>query len=247
MSFPPLRPMEGPVNSMPPSPLLLNLDVSRSKPSGMGSISSWTEYIRPAGWRNSSVARSLSRTHPPATRSVVAMPSCSTTWVRSLKSSRSSSLSRIGGPRTGEPDPIGPGEDEDEDEDGRSYSSLSSASSAAAAAVSASESGSAKPQPPRPYMCNLAVDKRYKRRGVASALVGACEGRAQSADKGRMFLKVREGNEAATKMYERMGYEVSSMSQEGEGLVLLMRKTLEVTEEGQSEENETEQKLREMR
>ena len=80
--------------------------------------------------------------------------------------------------------------------------------------------------PPRPYMCNLAVDRSWKRKGIAKALVRACESRALSSGKNNIHLKVREKNVAAVKMYGGMGYTVRESIQEQDNLVLLMTKEL---------------------
>lgn len=63
----------------------------------------------------------------------------------------------------------------------------------------------------RSYMYNLAVDKGWKRRGVASALIGACEEFVSGAHDGscverRLYLRVRKSNRAAVALYEKLGY-----------------------------------------
>lgn len=67
---------------------------------------------------------------------------------------------------------------------------------------------------PRPYMCNLAVDKRWLRKGIASALVRECEERVMQLGEEQIFLKVRERNKAATQMYEGLGYSIKSSAYE---------------------------------
>jgi ribosomal protein S18 acetylase RimI-like enzyme len=87
---------------------------------------------------------------------------------------------------------------------------------------------------PRPYMCNLAVDRQWTRKGVAKALVKACEDivlsdewRRQKVDdyasdtdtskstcspanshdhQPKLHLKVRSQNEAALQLYRSLGY-----------------------------------------
>jgi len=63
----------------------------------------------------------------------------------------------------------------------------------------------------RSYMYNLAVDKRWKRRGIASALVRRCEEYVADAHDAclekRLYLRVRKCNRAAIALYEKMGYE----------------------------------------
>lgn len=80
--------------------------------------------------------------------------------------------------------------------------------------------------PPRPYMCNLAVDKQWQRAGIATALVKECESKAIEKGKDSIFLKVRERNSAATSMYKSMGYVIAASSQEEFDVVLLMKKDL---------------------
>mmetsp|Transcript_20655 Transcript_20655/g.60011 ORF Transcript_20655/g.60011 Transcript_20655/m.60011 type:complete len:282 (+) Transcript_20655:227-1072(+) len=80
--------------------------------------------------------------------------------------------------------------------------------------------------PPRPYMCNLVVDKKWLRKGIATALVKECESISASNGKERIFLKVRERNAAATSMYEHMGYVVEACSVENDDVLLLMKKDL---------------------
>ncbi len=81
----------------------------------------------------------------------------------------------------------------------------------------------------RPYMYNLAVDKRWKRKGIARALIRECEKFVRDRHSWRtemidatflnakvdslcndsilqLFLKVRKDNIAAISLYESMGY-----------------------------------------
>ena len=95
--------------------------------------------------------------------------------------------------------------------------------------------------PPRPYMCNLATDKKWKRQGIAKALVKHCEEKAIEWGKGEMYLKVREGNQAATSMYQSIGYEVKSVNVEAmtgqpPDTIVLMMKQLSSTDNGIAEE-----------
>jgi ribosomal protein S18 acetylase RimI-like enzyme len=75
----------------------------------------------------------------------------------------------------------------------------------------------------RSYMYNLAVDKKWKRRGIASALVQACElfvlEMHDVCVEKRLYLRVRKSNIAAIALYESLGYremppEVIHMSKE---------------------------------
>lgn len=89
---------------------------------------------------------------------------------------------------------------------------------------------------PRPYMCNLAICPKWRRRGLAKALVGECEEKALRWGKTEIYLKVRESNDAATNMYRDLGYEVqSTRTEEMRGKppqsIILMKKELVQTEE----------------
>ena len=57
---------------------------------------------------------------------------------------------------------------------------------------------------PRPYMYNLAVDQRWKRKGIATALVAACE----------EFVRNMKpnNNDDAIMAYTRMGYSDASLA-----------------------------------
>ena len=63
----------------------------------------------------------------------------------------------------------------------------------------------------RSYMYNLAVKKTHKRRGIATALVRACEDFVSDMHdtcvEKRLYLRVRKNNEAAIQMYRSLGYE----------------------------------------
>ena len=97
---------------------------------------------------------------------------------------------------------------------------------------------------PRPYMCNLAICPKWRRKGIAKALVQQSEDNAATQwGKTEMFLKVREANDAAINMYKNLGYDVQSIEiEEMRGKppqsVLLMKKELipPTTENATSEE-----------
>ena len=110
-----------------------------------------------------------------------------------------------------------------------------------------------------PYMCNLAVDNSHKRKGIASALVKQCEFEVQQWHIGStsyqqqqhqrelqdgstqnksnkssiipnsLSLKVRQSNDAAVSMYDKLGYRTflqeSEKDDKGE-TVFVMRKQL---------------------
>ena len=63
----------------------------------------------------------------------------------------------------------------------------------------------------RSCMYNLAVDKKWKRKGIASCLVRACEqfvmdAHSDSCMESRLYLRVRKCNHAAIALYESLGY-----------------------------------------
>ncbi|CBN77487.1 conserved unknown protein [Ectocarpus siliculosus] len=62
----------------------------------------------------------------------------------------------------------------------------------------------------RPYLSDLAVADRYRRMGIGTELVKACEDACIEWGYDNMYLKVREGNVAAEKLYENLGYVVYS-------------------------------------
>jgi len=83
---------------------------------------------------------------------------------------------------------------------------------------------------PRPYMSNLAVDEKFRRMGVAKALIAYCE-RVVQDDWGKsiLYLRLYDDNHAAKKLYEQCGYcEVSPstkrfINKEGETVSLLRK------------------------
>lgn len=65
----------------------------------------------------------------------------------------------------------------------------------------------------RPYMCNLAVDKQWQGKGLAKALIAACEEIVvQDWEKNELHLKARQRNGAAVALYKSLGYEIESES-----------------------------------
>lgn len=53
---------------------------------------------------------------------------------------------------------------------------------------------------------NIAVSPAYRRSGVAEALLKELERRARLKDVTIFFLEVRQSNEAAKRLYEKLGY-----------------------------------------
>jgi len=86
-----------------------------------------------------------------------------------------------------------------------------SEATSAAQQYSTADSSSSNNEILRSYMYNLAVDKKWKRNGIASALVRACEqfvsdAHADSCMERRLYLRVRKCNIAAIALYESLGY-----------------------------------------
>ena len=73
-----------------------------------------------------------------------------------------------------------------------------------------SEDGTSSDNVLRSYMYNLAVDKNWKRKGVASQLVRAAETYVidmhEECVENRLYLRVRKSNEAAIGLYKSLGY-----------------------------------------
>lgn len=105
-----------------------------------------------------------------------------------------------------------------------------------------------------PYMCNVAIDEKYQRQGIASALIQRCEQQVEEWYRhtdGKIFcslyLRVRASNVAAVGMYSKLHY--MSILQEkdhktGE-TVLVMRKQLDRSgnSHGDGRKNETPRRL----
>ena len=53
---------------------------------------------------------------------------------------------------------------------------------------------------------NVVVDPSCRRRGVGSCLIGDLVGMARSAGMGSVLLEVRESNQAARRLYEKIGF-----------------------------------------
>ena len=53
---------------------------------------------------------------------------------------------------------------------------------------------------------SIAVDARYRGRGLAAALLADAERAARSRGRSRLGLEVREDNGAAIRLYQRLGY-----------------------------------------
>jgi ribosomal protein S18 acetylase RimI-like enzyme len=58
-------------------------------------------------------------------------------------------------------------------------------------------------------MCNLAVAKHCRNQGLAQKMIRTCEESVKGWQEDRLFLKVRESNQPALKLYEKLGYEIA--------------------------------------
>ena len=56
------------------------------------------------------------------------------------------------------------------------------------------------------YITNLAVDPAYRRRGVATFLLGYSLGLAKGRSAEKALLEVRESNHAAIQLYKKVGF-----------------------------------------
>lgn len=61
---------------------------------------------------------------------------------------------------------------------------------------------------PHPYFSDLTVNPDFRRKGIASALVGEGERRAKVMSCKEMYLGVSSANTAALSLYSNMGYEI---------------------------------------
>ncbi|MBI4573426.1 MAG: ribosomal protein S18-alanine N-acetyltransferase [candidate division NC10 bacterium] len=83
-------------------------------------------------------------------------------------------------------------------------------------------SDAADPPPVAGYICawvvgeemhinNIAVDPRWRRRGIAGALLEAALGRGRIRGARRAFLEVRASNRAAQSLYRRFGFQAAGV------------------------------------
>mmetsp|Transcript_14542 Transcript_14542/g.20741 ORF Transcript_14542/g.20741 Transcript_14542/m.20741 type:complete len:276 (-) Transcript_14542:689-1516(-) len=60
--------------------------------------------------------------------------------------------------------------------------------------------------PPRPYLSDLAVHHKWRRKGVAKSLIMSCEKIVKTWDKKELYLRVERKNTPALNMYKSLGY-----------------------------------------
>ena len=81
----------------------------------------------------------------------------------------------------------------------------------------------------RPYMCNLAVHEDWRNQGLAQELIRQCEASVElwlENNKFVLYLKVKKQNEAAIKLYTKLGYHVvaSEVDDKTQEVLLLMQR-----------------------
>lgn len=79
---------------------------------------------------------------------------------------------------------------------------------------------------------NIAVDEKFRRSGVASALMRELESRALVACAEKLFLEVNEKNVGAIELYSGLGFTAISERRRyyGDDSAIIMEKTLKVTQ-----------------
>ena len=61
--------------------------------------------------------------------------------------------------------------------------------------------------PPRPYLSDLVVSEKWRRRGIAKNLILTCERRALQLREKTLYLRVEQSNSKALNMYYSLGYD----------------------------------------
>ena len=87
--------------------------------------------------------------------------------------------------------------------------------------------------PPRPYLSDLAVHPRWRRKGIARALIQHCEHIAKRRmQKDQLYIRVERNNTRAISMYERPEYEAQAREYFGvRDTTILLNKKLAVGRE----------------
>jgi len=82
------------------------------------------------------------------------------------------------------------------------------------------------------YISNLAVQKNYRRQGIAFQLLQACEQMAFDWGHRELYLHVLENNHAARQLYQKAGYQIKAVESSlgsclmGQPKQLLLKKSL---------------------
>ena len=60
---------------------------------------------------------------------------------------------------------------------------------------------------PRPYCCDLAVDAAFRKQGIGHSLMAVCEDICVTTlQRNEIYMRVLKENDAAIRLYQRMGY-----------------------------------------
>lgn len=83
--------------------------------------------------------------------------------------------------------------------------------------------------PPRPYLSDLAVDPRWRRKGVARHLIHKCEYVARDEmEKPHLYIRVEHNNTVAISMYTGLNYEALQHEYFGvKDTTMLLKKSFE--------------------
>ncbi|KAL7581075.1 hypothetical protein ACA910_005878 [Epithemia clementina (nom. ined.)] len=82
------------------------------------------------------------------------------------------------------------------------------------------------PYDPRPYISDLCVAPDFRRLGIAQMLVDSCEKFCQELGYEEAFVRVEPSNEAALRLYNKLGYKEYSHPLETPGKTILLQKNL---------------------
>jgi ribosomal protein S18 acetylase RimI-like enzyme len=99
------------------------------------------------------------------------------------------------------------------------------------------------PPLPRPYLSDLAVDPKYRRRGIAKSLVQRGESFLQKVPREELFIRVEETNQAAISMYTGLGYETVGIDTEKDKSIFRLWKKLDSDDDDKDEEAATVQEF----
>lgn len=81
---------------------------------------------------------------------------------------------------------------------------------------------------PRPYISDLCVTPDFRRLGIGQMLVKRCEQFCQESGFEKVYVRVNSTNEAASRMYKKLGYQDHSHPLETSEETFLMQKPLSV-------------------